>query len=214
MNRFLFATAMTVAMLATAQADFGPRPPIKGPLGKTVPVNNVLKYANEFPNHTFWAITDGPTGLALVTMKPDKSKPHPLNLKPLKSAVVYAVPNDVAKLFDTPREFIQAAVAGKLPLAVVASPVLVKEEPVLAGDKRTAIDRVIVVSGGVKTGVTFAEEDPVPPKKGPVLPNKKDPAPEPGPTADTRPAPRLFVVGIAAALALATAGVWLARKAK
>lgn len=207
MPRLLMAMASALLAVTAATADFGPRPLVPLPKSKTVPVNNVLKFANEFPNHTFWAVTDGPNGPAVVPMKADPSKPHPLNLKPVKSAVIYALPNDVAKLFDTPREFLQVVAAGRLPATVVASPVLVKEEVVFASDKRTAIERVTVVSGGIKTGVTFAEEDPVPPKKDQPLPKKKnDPEPE------EPQARNLIPVGLFAALALAFAGVWAIRR--
>ena len=89
MNKFLTALAVASVAASAAVADLGPRPGGPIPKGKVLPVNNVLKYANEFPNYTFWAVTDGPNGFAVVPMKPDPAKPHPLNLKPVKSAVVY-----------------------------------------------------------------------------------------------------------------------------
>jgi hypothetical protein len=215
MSRFLLALTAVVALAAAAVADLGPRPLGPIPKSKSVPVTNVLKYANEFPNHTFWAITDGPNGPTVVPMKADPSKPHPLNLKGVTSAVIYALPNDVAKQYETPREFLRAVASARIPLTVVASPVLVKEEAVFAGDKRTAIERVTVVSGGIKTGVAFAEEDPVPARKDPLLPKKKnDPEPDAPDeaTAEDRPAPRLIVVGLASALAVAFAGLWVVRR--
>lgn len=209
MTRLLLALLAVIASLSFAAADLGPRPRPKviGPLPaaeRQIPVNNVLKFGNEFPNHTFWAVTQGFNGTNVVTLKPDTDKPLPLTMNLTTSAVVYAVPNDVAKTFATPKEFADAATANKLPAGVRASPLFVKSQGVPLADRRAAIDRVVVVSGGIKNGVKFAEEDPI----------MRDPEPEPGPTADTRPAPRLFVVGLAAALALATAGVWLARKGK
>ena len=58
----------------------------------------------------------------------------------------------------------------------------------------------VLVERGIKAGVTFAEEDPV----------KRDPEPEP--LADARPAPRLFAVGLAAALAVMFGGLWAVRR--
>jgi len=200
MNRFLMTAALAVTVAAAAIADLGPRP--KGPVGKSIPVQNVLKFANEFPNHTFWAVTQGFNGPKVITLKPDTAKPLPLTMNLTTSAIVYAVPNDAAKTFATPKEFVQAAAAGKLPAGVIVSPTFVKAEQVQNNDRRTAIDRIVVVAGGIKAGVTFAEEDPV----------KRDPEPEP--PADARPAPRLFAVGLAAALAVMFGGLWLVRRGK
>lgn len=214
MSRFLFTLFATVAAVSAAVADLGPRPkglpPTKGiglPVAeRLIPVNNVLKFANEFPNHTFWAVTQGFNGTNVVTLKPDTDKPLPLTMNLTVSAVVYAVPNDVAKTFATPKEFVEAVAANKLPAGVKGSPTFVKSQGVLLNDRRSSIDRVVIISGGLKNGIKFAEEDPI--MRDP------EPEPEPAPAADVRPAPRLFVVGIAAALAVATAGVWLARKGK
>ena len=94
MIRLLFTLPAMVATLTVAMADLGPRP--KGAVGKSIPVRNVLKFANEFPNHTFWAVTVGQDGTNVVTLKADSSKPLPLTMVKTISAVVYAVPNDVA----------------------------------------------------------------------------------------------------------------------
>ena len=201
MNRFLMTAALAMTTAAVATADLGPRP--KGPILKSIPVQNVLKFANEFPNYTFWAVTVGTDGTNVVPLKADGSKPLPLTMVKTVSAVVYAVPNDVAMTFATPKEFVSAAAAGKLPAGVIASPTFVKAEQVQNNDRRTAIDRVVVVAGGIKAGVTFAEEDPV----------KRDPE-DPAPQADARPAPRLFAVGLAAALAVMLGGLWLVRRGK
>lgn len=213
MIRFMQALLLSVALVTAASADLGPRPVGPVPKAKTIPVNNILKYANEFPNHTFWAVTDGVNGMAVVPMKPDTTKPHPLTLKTVNTAVIYALPNDVAKLYDTPREFLQAIATGKLPVTVAMSPVLVKEEAVFGTDKRTVIDRVLVVSGGAKKGVSFTEEDPLPPKKGPTIPKTNEPEPD-DESRTERPTPRLMIVGVASALAVAFAGIWLARRSK
>jgi hypothetical protein len=207
----LLAVSLTLAFVPLALADLGPRPKLPVQPTKAIPVNNVLKYANEFPNHTFWAITDGPNGFAVVPMKAEKSKPHPLNLKGVKSAVIYAIPNEVAKQIDTPREFIQLAAANKLPDSVVASPLLLREESVFNTDRRTSIDRVIVVSGGLKNGIAFTEEDPLPAKKESPQPRKNDPEPE-MPTVEERPAPQLMLAGLAAAGAAMFGGLWLVRR--
>ena len=200
MFRLLVSVAVVVGSAAVSTADLGPRP--KGPVGKSIPVNILLKFANEFPNHTFWAVTTGKNGTNVVTLKADTTKPLPLTMNLTLQATVYAVPNDVAKTFATPREFVVAAAAGKLPAGVIASPILLKFEQVLLNDRRSGVERVLVVAGGIKSGVTFAEEDPKVPKK------------DPDPLADARPAPRLVLVGVALALAVAFGGMWLFRRGR
>ncbi len=201
MSRFLMTATVGMMASAFALADLGPRPGA----GKTIPVKNVLKFGNEFPNHTFWAVTVGRNGTNVVTLKADTKQPIPLTMNLTLQATVYAVPNDLAKTFATPKEFLQAAATGKLPAGVVSSPLLVKAEAVLPNDRRLAIERVVVVAGGLKDGVTFTEQDPI--RKGP----KEDPE---LPTADARPAPRLLVAGLASALALAFGGLWVFRRGK
>jgi hypothetical protein len=205
MNRCLLVCGVIAAACSPAAADLGPRP--KGPVTPTklIPVNNALKFENEFPDHVFWAVTAGPNGTNVVPLKFDPKKPLPLTMNQTASAVVYAIPKTTAKLFTTPKEFVEAVTGPKLPDGVVASPNFLKAESAPTSDKRTTIKRVLVVTGNLTDGVKFSEEEAPAPKKDPEEPEQ--------PTA-TRPAPRRVVVGLAAALAVAFAGAWLVRRAR
>jgi len=194
MSRFLLAVAVAAVAVGVAVADLGPPPG-----SKYVPVTTTVKLEKSFPDHAFYVLGFGPGAAPLTKVELDPSKPTKVDAKSRYGGRLFAVPNEVAKSFKTEKELTDALRKEKPPAGVsmtsIGSRTTLKE-----ADKRTAIDRVLVISAGdAKTGLKITDSEA----------DKKDPE---GPTATAPANGRLLVGGLAAALAVVAGGLWVVRR--
>lgn len=194
MSRFLFAVAVTAVATSVAVADLGPPPG-----SKYVPVTTTVKLEKSFPEYTFYVMGFGPGASPLTKVELDPAKPTPVDAKSRYGGRLFAVPNAVVKAFKTEKELADALRKEKPP-AGVAMTSINNRATLKAADKRTAVERVLVIStGDDKTGLKITEPDA----------DKKDPE---EPTAAGPANGRLLIGGLAAALAVVAGGLWVVRR--
>ena len=199
MSRFVFAVAAVAVAATAAVADLGPPPG-----SKYVPVATTVKLEKSFPDHTFYVVGFGPGSAPITKVELDPMKATKVDAKSRYGGSLYAVPNAVVKEYKTEKE-LGDALRKEKPPAGVSSLLIGNRTTLKVGDKRDAIDRVLVISAGdEKAGLKIAEEKPEAKD-----PEKKDPE-EPTATAPT--GGRLLIVGLASALALVAGGLWAVRR--
>lgn len=195
MSRLVLSLAAVAAVGTAALADLGPPPG-----QKYVPVTTTVKLETSFPDHSFYVMGFGPGAAPLTKVDLDPAKATKVDAKSRYGGNLYAVPNSLVKELGTENALTDALRKEKLPPGVSSVP-LSNRTTLKESDKRTGIDRVLVISAGDgKSGLKITEQ------KSPD--DKKDPE---SPAAAT-PANRLLFAGLAAALALVAGGLWVARR--
>jgi len=198
MSRFVLAVTVAVAAATAAVADLGPPPG-----QKYVPVTTTVKLEKSFPDHAFYIVGFGPGATPLTKVELDPTKATKVDAKSRYGGSLYAVPNAIVKEYKTEKE-LGDALRKEKPPAGVSSLSISNRTTLKMGDKRDAIERVLVISGDEKAGLKIAEEKD---------PEKKEPDKDPEePTAAAPTGSRLLVVGLAAALALVAGGLWAVRR--
>jgi hypothetical protein len=200
MVRFVCSLATIACFTLSALADIPPPPPTKG--FKRVPYENVMKLATELPGYRFYPFQRMGLGgqetigdeLKLGT---EKGIAVRSSSSPSVRTGVVAVPDKVMgelKTKENLAKLLSMESKDKLPDGVVVYETRGTIQDLKESDPRTKVENVITVSRDEKAGVKFtAKETPGPPSK--------DTDPESSPLA-------MLIAGIAAALAIATLGVW------
>jgi hypothetical protein len=207
MVRFACSLAMVACFTLSAVADTPPPPPGKG--FKRVPYEYVMKLETDLPGYKFYTFQRlGLGGQETIGDELKLGKENgiavPSSSSPSVRTGVVAVPEkvmDELKTKENLAKLLSRDNKDKLPAGVVAYETRGTIRDLKESDPRTKVENVITVSLDEKAGVKFtAKETPEPPSMGA--------APEPA----TRPSSAMLIAGIAAALAIATLGVWFVRR--
>ncbi len=211
--------AFLVGLLAVtaARADIAVPPP---PGKKFVQVDYVLTTAKSYPEHEFYVVIGTtPKKVEFGPETPVKIDGNRGGLYGSRGQFV-AVPKGAAEKFPSEKAFADAVAAGKVPGQANTKKNFDPRAAIDAKDARTAVVETYAVEkieakGGIVLKAAKAPASPAPGKG-----DKNAPDDETEFTADEVPAPALaprggaVVAGLAAALALAFAGVRLARRAR
>lgn len=212
MRRALFAFTVGLLAVAAARADLAVPPP---PGKKFVKVEVQLTTDKGYPDHEFYVTT----GFAVqkVEFGPDApAKFNPVRTRPGATpppAPFWAVPKGTGAEYPNTRALFNALVTGKVKGQAAVMKSFPYQATIDATDKRTVVTETYAVEKiDAKAGIVLkaAKAKDAPPTS--AVPKG---APEDESEAAV-PAPRggAVVAGLAAALALAFAGVWLARRSR
>lgn len=196
MVRFALALAMIACCTASAVADVAPPPPEKG--FKRVPYQYIVKLETEPSGYKFYAFRDrGPARTIGDELKlgTENGVAVPSNPRPHDNIGVVAVPEKVMNELKTKENLAKLLFGGnndKLPAGVVVYETRGIERDLKESDPRTKVEIVITISVDENDGVKFSVKE----------------TPEPS----TQPPLAIVIAGIAAALAIATLGIWYFRR--
>ncbi len=209
MYRLAFALVVVLLATGTVEANAGP------PRGKLVPVEHKITTDKEYPDYTFYLVSDKPT-----VVKFDPKTPIEIVGKPseYRSYLFIAVPKGAEKQFDTEKSLLEALiVVDKIKGRVQAKDYVVAAVRVPDPDNRTKIVRESRVEKiDTKDGIVMVTKDLEPKKKDAAAPEKKN-SPEdedaPGATAYT-PRGGLWIAGGAVSLSVMLGGLWVAGRTR
>jgi hypothetical protein len=205
-GRFVCSVAMAACFTLPAMADVPPPPPEKGL--KRVPYEISMKLETIIPGYKFYTFQRlGLGGQETVgdelKLDTENGVAVPSSSSPSVRTGVVAVPEQVMNELKTKEnlaKLLSRDNKDKLPAGVVVYETRGTIRDLKENDPRTKVENVITVSLDEKAGVRFAaKETPEPPS---------DAAPEPS----TRTPLTMLIAGLAAALAIATLGVWYFRR--
>jgi hypothetical protein len=212
MNRTLAMMTLVLAAVA-ARADI-PVPPPQGK--KFVPVENRVTTDKAYPDLEFYVLT-GPGSATKVELGPGAAVKVPGDRRviPGGRTVLAAVPKGAADKFPDPKAFAAAVRAGTVPGQAVTKHVFSLQTTVAANDPRTVVVQTYTVlridpKGELVLALEKATDPP--PGASETAPELSD-EPAVGPAAYL-PRGGAVVAGLALAVALASAGVWLRRRGR
>lgn len=213
MNRPLFAFAAGLLAVAAARADLAVPPP---PGKKFVKVEVQLTTDKGYPDYEFYATT--PVAVQKVEFGPDApAKFTPVRTRPGATpapppAPFWAVPKGTGAEYPNTRALFNALVTGKVKGQAALKKSFPYQATIDATDKRTVVTETYAVEKiDEKAGIVLKA---VPPPPGSAPPTKSDKSAPADESEATAPRGGPVVAGLAAALALAFAGVWLARRGR
>ncbi len=215
MRRAVFAFALGLLTVAAARADIPVPPP---PGKKFVRVDHTVLTDKAYPDHEFYLLIGGnPKKVDFGPGTPVKIEGTRRN-GPFGAAKLVAVPKGAATKFADEKEFAAALKTGKVEGQAATKHPFPNSAAVDAKDDRKLLTEALIIDKiDAKEGIVLKTVPP-PAGSGPPTKNVKDaPADESELTDEaTAYAPRggAVVAGLAAALALAFAGLWLVRRSR
>lgn len=204
MNRVLCSPAIVACFVSFALADIPPPPPEPGM--KRVPVEHIVKLAEEIPGYKFYTYRGGVSGGESIgeELKLEKGKGVvvPSSSSPSLRTGVLAVPVKVAEELKTNEKLAELTSwknKDKLPAGVVLHSTRGTIEDLKANDPRKKVEIVTTISTDEKAGVKFTVEAPA------AAADKKS-------SSDASPPRSTMFAGIALAGAMMTGGLWFWRR--
>ena len=211
----VFAFALGLLTVAAARADIPVPPP---PGKKFVRVDHTITADKAYPDHEFYLLIGGtPKKVDFGPGAPVKIEGNRRN-GPFGAAKLVAVPKGAATKYADEKEFAAALKTGKVEGQAATKHPFPNSVAVNAKDERKLLTEALVIDKiDAKEGIVLKA---VPPPAGSPSPAKSDknaPADESELTDEaTAYTPRggAAIAGLAGALALAFAGLWLVRRSR
>lgn len=218
----LLAVAAVLAVAVPAPADIAPPIP-KG--FKRVPLTHRVVTDKEFPDYALFTVEviDSFRGNTRSAAPAKLDAKTPLSLTTTSGASVsrsyelVAVPKDAGKKYATEKEFHKAVADGKVPGQVRSKTIISggSSRDVKDSDPRKAVveeyklEKIDAKDGVVIKSATPAAAGSAPPKDSPKPEEEEEAA-----AAGYAPRGGVWVAGLAAAAAVVTAGLWVARRGR